>query len=56
MSDENRVRTTDPAGPSPRRKAYTTPRLVVYGSVHELTRTEVNTNQRNDMFGNFKTL
>jgi hypothetical protein len=48
--------TTEPyAAPVEPRRAYTRPRLVVYGRLEELTLTEVQQNPMNDMFDNFKT-
>jgi hypothetical protein len=38
------------------KRPYTKPRLVVYGRLEELTLTEAENNNMNDMFGNFKTL
>jgi hypothetical protein len=38
------------------RQPYAKPRLVVYGRLEELTLTEAENNNMNDMFGNFKTL
>jgi hypothetical protein len=39
----------------PAKKGYRKPRLVVYGRLEELTLTEAENNNMNDMFGNFKT-
>lgn len=38
------------------KKVYSKPRLVVYGGLEELTLTEADNNNKNDKFGNFKTL
>jgi hypothetical protein len=38
------------------KQTYSKPRLVVYGSLAELTLTEVEVNPMNDMYGNFKTI
>jgi hypothetical protein len=38
------------------KQPYAKPRLVVYGRLDELTLTEVDNNNMNDMFGNLKTL
>lgn len=39
-----------------RRKPYAKPRLVVYGPLEALTLTDVNNENKNDMFNNLKTL
>jgi hypothetical protein len=46
---------THAAPPAPRRP-YARPRVVVYGTLSDVTLTEVEVNPRNDMFGNFKTI